>query len=156
MRRKGFSTVLLLLAACFTFSFMQGFATNPEGGKDKKGDEGKSRQIVERMFSANNVNFNRDVGQTIFSFRVMEGDSIRLSCPDCGPLLTGDKKNEGQLSLTLKIKDETKEIQPDMFDRWIGLGDLKGNLELIFEVTEGGKKVADVAQLRVFRKFDEE
>ena len=148
MRRKELLTVLLLMVV--GFAFVNASGTNPEGGKDK------SRQIVERMFSGNNLNFNRDVGQTILSFRVMEGDSIRLSCPDCASLLMGAKKNEGQLSLTLKIKDQTKQIEPDMFERWIGVGDLKGTMELIFEVSDGGKKVADVSQLRVWRKFDEE
>ncbi len=144
--RKGLFTILLLLFAGLTYSFLM-------DDDDQRRRQDQSRQIVERVMDGHNLKFNREIGQTSIIFQLAPQDSVRIVCPDCAKLMPqepGDTK--GSLLIFLRSIDEVKQIEPDMLDKWIKVKSSNGKLGIVFERDGYGEKIVGVKQIRIWRK----
>ncbi len=145
--RKGIFTILLLLFAGLTYSFLM------NEGDDQRGSPNASRQIVERVMDGYNLKFNREVGQTSIIFQLAPQDSIKIFCPGCARLMPqepGDTK--GSLLLSLRSIDEFKRLDAEMLNKWIKIKSTNGKVGIIFERDGFGEKVAGINEIRVWRK----
>ena len=145
--RKGLFTILLLLFAGLTYSFLM------DDDDDQRRGKGQSRQIVERVMDGYNLKFNREIGQTSIIFQLAPQDSVRIVCPDCAKLMPQDAGDtKGSLLIFLRSIDEVKQIEPDMLDKWIKVKSTNGKLGIVFERDGYGEKIVGVRQIRIWRK----
>ncbi len=145
--RKGIFTILLLLFAGLTYSFLM------DDDDDQRRGQDNSRQIVERVMDGYNLKFNREVGQTSIIFQLAPQDSVRIVCPDCARLMPqepGDTK--GSLLIFLRSIDEVKQVDASMLDKWIKVKSSNGKMGIVFERDGFGEKVDGIRQIRVWRK----
>lgn len=145
--KKVLFTLSLCLAAFICFSFANNDAENKSTSSDDK-----DRLIVDRLFDVQNLQFRRDSKPTVFQFRILPEDSLRLTCGDCYSLLKGEKPS---LKISIVSEDGTQQLTTSEFDfeqGWIKPKCSNGVFNLTMEHTGTGDKNLEVRNLRMWKK----
>jgi|GEM_PF-6746509 len=143
--RKGLFTILLSVIAVIGFSFLMNEEEQP-GRKNSK------RQSKERLFDGRNMKFNRETKETAIIFQMAPLDSVKLACPDCERLMPATPdENKGSLMIYLRSKDEERQLDPSMLDKWVKIKSSSGKVALVFKRDGFGEKILSIRQLRFWR-----
>lgn len=145
--KKVLFTLSLCLVAFVCFSFTTNDAENSSATSNDK-----DRLVVDRMFDVQNLQFRKDSEPTVFSFRILPEDSLRLTCGDCYSLLKGEKPS---LEISIVSEDGTQQLTTSDFDfelGWIKPKCSNGVFNLTMKHTGSGDKNLEVRNLRMWKK----